>query len=277
MNKKIATASDGAEIRGFDEGAGPPVLVVHGGMDGGTSMGRVSARLASRFRVVRLHRRTYRLDLDVDPRVSMAQEAGDVAAAARALGGRVVLVGHSSGAVVALEAMAASPSLFAGAVLYEPPALVDGYPLGGEALRRAKAELARGRRARTIVIFLRDIVRYPRWLAWILGLMVAAVPYMRPRIQRQLVDCEAMDRAGVRSAEYSGIGVPVLFLLGQRSPSHLHRRTEALRDAMPGARIAALPGQGHAANKRRPQRLAELISAFSDALTTPEKGGEGQG
>jgi alpha-beta hydrolase superfamily lysophospholipase len=33
----------------------------------------------------------------------------------------VALAGHSSGAVVALEALAAEPGVFAGAVLYEPP------------------------------------------------------------------------------------------------------------------------------------------------------------
>lgn len=277
MTTRIATAADGAEVRGFDEGEGDPVLVLHPGMDDGTSGDRVSTRLASRFRVVRLHRRTYRLDLHVDPGESLAQEAGDVAAAARALGGRVVLVGHSSGAVVALEAMAAAPSLFAGAVLYEPPGPVDGSPTGGAALQRAKSEFARGRTGRTITIFMRDIVRYPRWLAWIFGLMVAAVPYLRPRVQRQLVDCEAMDRAGVRTAEYSVIGVPVLFLLGQRSPSHLHDRTAVFRDAIPGARIMVLPGQGHMANRLKPGRVAEAVAEFSDALAAPGKGGEEQG
>ena len=277
MTERIATAADGADIRGFDEGEGPPVIVLHPGMDDGTSWDRVSARLAPRFRVVRLHRRTYRADLHVDPRSSLGQEADDVAAAARALGGRVVLVGHSSGAVVALEAMAASPSLFAGAVLYEPPAPVDGIPLGGEALRRAEAALARGRTGRAITIFMRDIVRYPGWLSRVFGLMVGAVPYLRPRAQRQLVDCEAMDRVGVRTAEYSGIGVPVLFLLGQRSPSHLHRRTEALRGAIPGARVSVLPGQGHMANRLRPARVADLVEGFHDAVTGPGRGRAGQG
>ncbi|MBE2999189.1 alpha/beta hydrolase [Nocardiopsis sp. HNM0947] len=267
MTERIATAADGSDIRGFDEGEGPPVIVLHPGMDDGTSWDRVSARLAPRFRVVRLHRRTYRTDLHVDPRGSLGQEADDVAAAARALGGRAVLVGHSSGAVVALEAMAASPSSFAGAVLYEPPAPVEGIPLGGEALRRAEAELARGRTGRAITIFMRDIVRYPGWPARVFGLMVGAVPYLRPRARRQLVDCEAMDRAGVRTAEYSGIGVPVLFLLGQRSPSHLHRRTEALRGAIPGARVSVLPGQGHMANRLRPARVADLVEGFHDAVT----------
>lgn len=266
MTDVIATAADGAEVRGFDEGSGPPVLVLHPGMDDGTSWDRVSARLATRFRVVRLHRRTYRPDLEADPRDSLAREAGDVAAAARSLGGRVLLVGHSSGAVVALEAMAAGPALFAGAVLYEPPVPVEGLPLGGRALERAGAECAEGAPGRAVATFMRGVVRYPPWLAWSLGLAVAAAPSLHPRVRRQLVDCESIDRAGVRTAEYSGIGVPVLFLLGGRSPSHLHRRTGVLLDALPHARVAVLPGQGHTANRGAPGRVAAAIARFAASL-----------
>lgn len=267
MTTTITTASDGTEVRGFDEGTGPPVLVLHPGMDDGSSWERVSARLRSRFRVVRLHRRTYRLDLPAAPRDSMAGEVADTAAAARALGDRVILVGHSSGAVVALEALTAHPELFAGAVLYEPPAPIDVAPIGGEALERAKAALVSGRTGRATSIFMGDIVGYPRWLTWPLGRMVATVPGLRPRVHRQLVDCEAMDLGGVRTGTYAGIGVPVLFLAGERSPQHLLQRTEVLREAIPGARTAYLPGQGHSANQRRPDWVAEAVTVFSETLS----------
>jgi pimeloyl-ACP methyl ester carboxylesterase len=71
---------------------------------------------------VRLHRRQYRLD--IKRACSIAQEAEDVLAIARVIGDPVLLVGHSSGGVVALEALAALPSTFAGAVLYEPPVVI---------------------------------------------------------------------------------------------------------------------------------------------------------
>ncbi|MET9712728.1 alpha/beta fold hydrolase [Nocardiopsis alba] len=271
MPKRIATSVDGTEIRGFDEGAGPPVVVLHPGMDDGTSWDRVSTRLAPHFRVVRVHRRTYRPDLRVDPRNSLKREVEDVVSVVRSLGGRAVLVGHSSGAVVALEAMAASPSSFAGAVLYEPPAPVEGLPLGGEALRRAESAADRGRTARSIAIFFREVVGYPAPSAWLFGAVVAAVPGLRPRARRQLVDCEAIDLAGVRVDRYSEIGVPILFLLGRRSPSHLRRRSEALRDALPGAHIVELPGQGHLANRLRPGWVAEAIARFHEALGEPRR------
>jgi alpha-beta hydrolase superfamily lysophospholipase len=67
----------------------------------------------------------------------------EVLAVAAAAGEPVVLAGHSSGAVVALEAALASPAQVAGMVLYEPPVAVT-EPLGGDALVRAKAALAVG-------------------------------------------------------------------------------------------------------------------------------------
>src|SRR5262249_60307805 len=64
----IATAADGTSVRAADEGAGQVILILHPGMDTGTSYARVAASLARRYRVIRLHRRQYRLDLKADPR-----------------------------------------------------------------------------------------------------------------------------------------------------------------------------------------------------------------
>jgi hypothetical protein len=45
-----AQAADGSSVRAFDEGRGPVVLILHGGMDDGTSWRRVAARLVARAR-----------------------------------------------------------------------------------------------------------------------------------------------------------------------------------------------------------------------------------
>jgi pimeloyl-ACP methyl ester carboxylesterase len=110
------------------EGVGRSILVLHGGMGDLSSWERVTDRLRDRFRVARLYRRQYRLD--VPRKVTMADEVSEVLAAAATLD-RPVVVGHSSGAVLALEALVAGPpGLFAGAVLYEPPVMISDRPLG---------------------------------------------------------------------------------------------------------------------------------------------------
>src|SRR4051812_21143248 len=114
-----ATARDGSIAEAEDEGIGTPVLVVHGGMGDRTTWKPVTDLLNQRFRTVRLHRRQYRLDV-AGPPVTMAQEVEHVSAIAAQLD-RPVLVGHSSGGVLALEALVTEPEAYAAAVLYEPP------------------------------------------------------------------------------------------------------------------------------------------------------------
>src|SRR5580692_4516900 len=126
----MATAADGVGVRAFDEGDGPVILVIHPGLDDGRSWGKVATRLSSRFRVVRLVRRHYRLDLPEPESYSLSGEVADVLAIAGLIGEPMVLAGHSSGGVVALEALVRSPGPFAGAVLFEPPVATPGASAG---------------------------------------------------------------------------------------------------------------------------------------------------
>ncbi|QYC41967.1 Alpha/beta hydrolase family protein [Nonomuraea coxensis DSM 45129] len=166
----ITTVSaDGTGVRAYDDGQGPPILMVHPGLSDGTRCRRLAAILSGGgYRVLRLERRQYRLDLRPGPPVGIEQEVEDVLALVRAVGAPVVLYGHSSGGVVALEALVASPSSFAGAVIFEPP-VVTGPPLGGEVLKQARAAMAAGRTGKALTIFLRDTVGLPGRQAWLGG------------------------------------------------------------------------------------------------------------
>lgn len=259
-------ASDGTDVRSIAEGTGRPILVVHGGLNDPSDWAKVARCLDPRFRVVRLHRRQYRMDLTPDSPVTMAQEVDDVRALATAIGEPVLLVGHSSGAVVGLEAMVAAPALFAGAVLYEPPA-ITGPPLGGDALRAARAASAEGRTGKALAIFLRDIVRMPAWITPLAGLAVAVMPTLRPLVARQLDDCAAIDQLGLRLAAYAGIEVPTVFLRGERSPAHLGERIDVLARQLPHVeQVVTLPRQGHAANQRAPREVARVVEALADRI-----------
>src|SRR4051812_32183182 len=102
-----ATATDGTTILAATEGAGPAILVLHGGMNDESAWQRVATRLVPRFRVIRVRRRRYRMDLDPPP--TLTEEMTDIVALGDAIGRPVPLVGHSSGGVVALEALLAAP------------------------------------------------------------------------------------------------------------------------------------------------------------------------
>jgi pimeloyl-ACP methyl ester carboxylesterase len=267
----LVPGADGRPIPVTEEGQGPAVLLLHAGSANRSSWAGVAAALAGRFRVLRFDRWTYR---DGHAAASpagadtMAAEVADVLAVAAAAGGRPLLVGHSSGAVVALESALAAPSAFAGMVLYEPPLAVT-EPLGGEALRRARAALDVGDPGRAIAIHMREIVGAGR-------LMVAAMRRVPPVWQvmagyaaDQIADDEATESLGVGLDRYARLDLPVLLLGGGRSPAHLRRRLDALAGVLPRLEeVVILDGQGHLANLRAPGEVARVIAGFADRLAS---------
>ena len=287
------TTADGTDVRAFDEGHGPVILVVHPGFDDGKSWGKVAARLSGRFRVVRIVRRQYRLDRPAPVPYSIAREAGDVLALAADIGEPMVIVGHSSGGVVALEALAAAPAAtFAGAVLFEPPVAI-GPPPGGEApggeapgdqargaeehgsgaagrktpegepLDRARAAVAAGQPGKAMQIFVRDVVGMPAPYAWAVRPLVAVIPRLRALAPRQISD---LDGVGPRLDVYARIETPTVLLGGERSPAHLGERLDALAAVMPHAEKVVLARRDHSAHLKAPDEVARVIETLADRV-----------
>lgn len=256
------TASDGTDVEAFDEGSGPVILVVPPGMDDGSGYARVAATLADRFRVLRLRRRQYRLDLPAP--VTIADEVRDIEALARAVDEQMLLVGHSSGAVVALEALVAMPHAFIGAVLYEPPVVTDlplGEP-GAEAATRAAVDA--GKPGAALAIFLRDVVRIPAAAAWLTRAALPFMPKYKALVPRQIDDLSSLIALGDRRDAYRGIATPVLLLGGVKSPSHLAARLDALQEILPHCSRAVMPSQGHTANTQGVDELAKIIARYAE-------------
>ena len=265
----LMAGADGGPIPVTDEGQGPAVLLLHPGSADRTSWARVAAALAERFRVLRFDRWTYRdghADASPAGADAMAAEVADVLAVAAATGGRPLLVGHSSGAVVALESALAAPAAFRAMVLYEPPVAVD-EPLGGEALRRARAALDVGDPGRAITIHLREIAGGGRLGVAAMRLVPPVWRFVRGQAAAQITDDEAIESLGVGLDRYARLDLPVLLLGGDRSPAHLRRRLDALAALLPRLdSVVILQGQGHLANLRAPGEVAGVVAAFAERL-----------
>jgi pimeloyl-ACP methyl ester carboxylesterase len=280
----IAEAADGTGVRAAVEGAGRVVLILHPGMDTGTSYARVAARLGRRFRAIRLHRRQYRLDLKADPRrgspCTVADEVEHVLAIVKAVGTPVFLYGHSSGGTVALEALVASPSSFVGAMIYEPASVIDGvgglhlagdriarYGEVGEGLRRARQALVEGRPAAAIGICMRVITGWPSVLTTPAGALTALAPTYRRLIPCQIDDLEAMERLGLRLDAYAKLDLPVAMVCGERSPDVNKAMVAAVADVLPKVERIPLSGQGHTCHVRDPQQLADVIETCAKRVS----------
>src|SRR5512143_2532760 len=115
---------DGTKIAYEVQGSGPPLILVDGAMcyRGMGPMPALAKRLASRFTLV-LYDRRGRGESDDTPPWSAEREVDDLAALINAVGGSARLFGLSSGAALALDAVARGlpvPRL----AVYEPPFIV---------------------------------------------------------------------------------------------------------------------------------------------------------
>lgn len=276
----VAQASDGTSVRAEVQGAGQVILILHPGMDTGKSYEKVAARLARRYRVIRLHRRQYRLDLKTDPLrgspCAVAEEVDHVLAMVKEVEAPVLLFGHSSGATVALETLGASPSSFVGGMIYEPASVIEGaeglHLAGdriehngevGEGLKWARQALMEGRPGRALGTFTQIVTGLPSILANPAGTLAALVPAYRRLIPCQIDDLEALERLGVRLDAYSKLNLPVAMVGGERSPDSLKEMVAAVANALLRGERMQLRGQGHACHVRDPQKLADVIETFA--------------
>src|SRR3954469_4569495 len=248
------------EVVVTDRGAGPAVLLVHAGGSTGVVWSRVAEMLAGVFRVLVYDRPTYRTPTPLRGAEAMDAEVADLLTVAGAVDEPLLVVGHSSGAVVVLEA--ALRRRFAGLLLYEPPVAVD-RPIGGEALVRARAALDRGDPHEAMVVHARDIVGANRLGVLVFRLLPFVGHSLVEHAAGQVADDEALESLGVGVDRYAAVDLPVLLLGGERSPAHLRRGLAALAAVLPHAETVILPRQGHVATVRAPGRVAAVVAAFA--------------
>lgn len=260
-------SADGTEIVTIEEGSGPPIVIVHGGSSRASQWAAVARALAGGFRVVRLERRLYGGSGPPKSPHAMAREVEDVETLLAGLGEPALLVGHSSGAVVALETALRRPAHLAALAAYEPPVSVKA-PLGGTALARARAAVDAGRLGKAMSIHLVDVVEMSRLAVMVLRL-TPAWPSLRVWAPAQIADDEAIAALGGGIERYGGISVPTLLLGGERSPAHLRERLAALARVIPGARCTEMRDQGHVANLSAPSLVAGLLWDFAETVFGP--------
>ena len=141
---------DPIELRVYCEGHGPPLVMLGGGTGGAASFAPHATKLAGQFRVVRLE--SIRMERSrggqpLPPGYSIDTESAAVARSLDRLGitGPVHVVGHSFGALVALDFALDHPDRVRTLVLAEPPAFwaVPAEQLRDDAQMRGMIDLVR--------------------------------------------------------------------------------------------------------------------------------------
>ena len=254
-----ATSADGSTI-GFERlGDGPPLVAVHGASADRTRWAPVRDELATSFELFLVDRRGRGLSIaEAAGPYDLAREGEDIAAVLAAAGRPALLVGHSYGAIVSIEAALRS-DLVAALVLYEPAAATPGHvPIADEVLDRFDALLDDGDQVGALELFFAEVV----------GLPSAAIDEMRGTpiwearlaavhtIPREARAANAVDLSATRLAP---IQVPTTVLMGTDTAPWLQAAARAAHAALPGSRFVELEGQGHMAIDLAPDRFIEEV------------------
>jgi pimeloyl-ACP methyl ester carboxylesterase len=267
MERIIST--DGSTLACQRSGTGPPLLLVHGTGADHTRLAPVLPALEARFTVYALDRRGRGGSGDAES-YAIEQEFDDVAAAVDAIGGPVSVLGHSYGALCALEAALRTDRLRA-LVLYEPPIPIPpGTPLTPpEHIAAIQARVDAGDRDGALEVLFREVVGVPP--DQLAGLRASPVWHARRAAAHTLARELRAEKAYVFTPQrFAALRTPTLLLLGGESPPYFKAATEAVAAALPNGRVVVLPGQQHLAMNTAPELfLGGLLPFLAD--------GEGHG
>ena len=248
-------SSDGVEISVQKAGSGPALLLVHGALFNGTlSCSAVLPKLAEHFTVYVMDRRGRAPSGDVKE-YSISKEADDISAVVGAIGGPVIVLAHSYGALAALDGLDRLKNV-SHLILYEPPvALKSGDPTIAANLERA---LEANDREQIVTIFLRDQIGAPadriaKLRSSPIWPTVLEIASTLPRETR------TVNNYRVSSEGLANWKIPTTLLLGSVTAGMLRDAAFFVRDAIPGCRLVMLEGQGHGAMLDAPEYFANKI------------------
>lgn len=250
-------SKDGTPIGYVKTGRGPSVVFVHGALTTGATWVPVGEALGERFMSYIMDRRGRGQSGD-GTEYSVDSEVEDIEAVLGAAGPGAHLVGHSSGAIYALEA--ALRGSIGRLILYEPPLHYQAFEASG-ALDRMRSRVEEGRPEDAVVIFAReelqmgeeqlaDLRTRSNWEE----MVALASTFVR--------EWDAVFDAGPKVERYRGVGSPTLLLTGSETAAHPSFATQALRSVMLDVRQATLEGHGHRAHLAAPDLVAEEIRRF---------------
>jgi hypothetical protein len=241
---EIIESDDGTSIAYQRTGSGPALVLVVGAFCDRTSTASLTPLLAPHLTVYEYDRRG-RGDSGAGGEYAAEREVEDLAAVVAAAGGAAFAYGHSSGAVLALEAAAAGVPLTRLA-LYEPPYTAPPGSAGDDAMLDAvQARLAAGDPDGAAAAFMAGAGAPPEQVAG--ARQSPWWPRMRalaPTLVHDLVLC---NRGVVPRERLAKVAVPTLALAGGDSPPWAARACADVAAAVPGARTRVLAGQTHGA------------------------------
>ncbi len=258
------TSADGTQIAFERTGSGPSLVLIHGGAAGDHTrweLAGVRAALAQHMTVYAVDRRG-RGESGDGAKYAMELEYDDVVAVVDAISEPVILLGHSSGALFAMEAALRTDSIRK-LILYEPVFAIGDYePYSEPLIAEMEALLSEGKNEEALILFMQDAV----------NLTPEEIDALRegPSWQRRLRAVHTIPREERTEGEYRfdaarfrDMTTPTLLLVGDQSLPPFVQATEAVNEALPNSRIFTFEGHGHVAMLTATESFIEVVLAFA--------------
>ena len=241
-------------------GSGPSVVLVHGALsDRQHAFGALRPLLERHATVYALDRRGHG-DSGDGGAYAPGREHEDVAAVLAAVPAPVDLIGHSFGALCALESARAGAAVRR-LVLYEGVPR-DGRTISPDGLaNRVDALVRTDRPEAALDLVLTEVehhgpaqlARDHRGRSWSESVAGVAV------LAREL---EVENGYRFDPERYVGVTAPTLMLAGADSAASVRADAEAVAAGLPDARLTLLAGQRHACLHRAPELFADTVLEF---------------
>jgi pimeloyl-ACP methyl ester carboxylesterase len=252
-------SKDGTPIAFAVSGAGPALVLVHGTTADHARWAPILPALEAHFTVYACDRRGRGASGD-GPRYALEREFEDIVAVVDGIGGPVDLLGHSHGAICALEAAASAKNLRR-LVLYEPPIPAGAPSTPPGALEKLQAMLDAGDRDGVVAAFMTSVARVPPPQVE----AMRAQPAWRARVAAAATiprELRADDAYALSPDRLRGITAPALLLLGGASAPFFRAALERVQAALASSELVVLPGQQHAAIDMAPDLFSREVIAF---------------
>lgn len=253
----IATSADGTPIAFTSIGDGRTVVIVNGALSTAADAAPLAEALVDAgFRAITWDRRARGSSGD---RAGSGpdDEVADLAAVIEAAGGADAVLGHSSGAVLALYA--ASRGVPTGALfLSEPPIDFDGSGFGPDLAERLQALVDSGQPAEAVASFQLDAVGLPREMVEA-GRTNGMLDALAPLGQSTVYDAWLTLRMRQPGRDQLAVAQPATVLRGEQTFPFLIAASDRLASEMPGAELVIVPES--VMHRADPAATARVIAA----------------
>ena len=264
---KTTLSKDGTVLAYDTYGSGPALIYITGATCFRTFMPVVQGAktISQAFTVYNYDRRGRGDSGDTLP-YAIEREVDDIAALVEAAGGSAYLYGHSSGAVLALEAALRLGDKVKGVAIYDAAYAGDEEERADyEILAERVYELLRaGENAKAIRCFYKGI-GMPAMFIMLMPLMPGW------KTMKALAPTLAYDIALTRDLppveRLAAINVPTYIWYGEKSPASMHRVAKRIADALPSAKLTEFVGQDHMVSEKR--LLPMLVTCFKKNFICP--------